>query len=270
QTDALPFYAGTAAGNPLGRLKNDASGAVGNPLAAAATLADVFQDVVEERMEGLINCNWHNAVSLFHSRNSVVGRCSEDYKVGNLAKAKAHLYHSYAATPWLGQIAWGDHDMFHSNDKFAGLMMAVSKAMSGSAVYLSDAPTQFDPKVVRPLCYQDGLLLRPLAPAGPLSDSLFADLADPALYRVVAPLANRAAAIVVYNFVGGVEGKQEELSTIIKPEDYAEAGGMIQPYTGPWPLPPEGLFVYDGYGGKGRALGKGFEVRIKGFGDRLV
>lgn len=270
QTDALPFYAGVTQGNPLRGLPKDNSGAVGNPLAAAGLLARTFQDVVEKRMDGLINCNWHNAVSLLNSGRSVVGRCSEDYKVGNLAKAKAHLYHSYAATPWIGQIAWGDHDMFHSNDKFAGRMMAVSKAMSGGPVYLSDAPTDFAPDAVRPLCYEDGLLLRPVAPAGAMPDSIFADLTDRVLYKAVAPLAGRTAAIAVYNLVGGVGTDEETLAATLTPADYAAAGGMVQPYPGRWPAPAEGLFVYDFYAGKGRAMGKGFEVAIKGFGDRLL
>jgi hypothetical protein len=270
QTDALPFYAGVKEGNPLRGLPADSTHAIGNPLAAAANLAGVFRPVVDARLDGLINCNWHNAVSLFHSGPSVVGRCSEDYKVGNLSRARAHLYHSYAAIPWLGQIAWGDHDMFHSNDRFAGRMMAVSKAMSGGPVYLSDAPAKFAPNAIRPLCYADGLLLRPLAPAAPLPDSLFADQKDESLYRAMAPLANRAAAIVVYNLVGGVGKSEDELKAVVTPRDYAQAGGMVQPYPGRWPVPSEGLFVYDWYAGKGRKLGEGFLVAIRGFGDRLL
>ncbi|MCK4958922.1 MAG: hypothetical protein KAT00_05970 [Planctomycetes bacterium] len=270
QTDALPFYAGVSHSNPLRGLPENTGNAIGNPVSAAANAAKVFQDIVQKRMDGLINCNWHNAVSLFFSRSSVVGRCSEDYKVGNLEKAKAHLYHSYASTPWLGQIAWGDHDMFHSNDRFAGRMMAVSKAMSGAPVYLSDAPTEFVPEVIRPLCYEDGLLLRPLAPAGPLRDDLFYALGDERLYRVAAPLNNRTAAIVVYNLTGGVGDDEESLSTVITPKDYSSASAMLQPYPGPWQVPDEGLLVYDWYSGKAQKLKRGYDVSIKGFGDRLL
>jgi hypothetical protein len=270
QTDALPFYAGVADANPLKGLPPDNSNATGNPVAAATNLAKVFQSVVEEQMNGLINCNWHNAVSLFNSKRSVVGRCSEDYKVGNLTKAKGHLHHSYAATPWLGQIAWGDHDMFHSNDPFAGRMMAVSKAMSGGPVYLSDEPTEFDAGIIRPLVFEDGRLLRPLAPAAPLHEDLFYEPDAGRLYRVVAPLANRAAAIVVYNLDGGTGDDEKVLSTVITPLDYAHASGMIQPYPGQWKIPAEGLLVYDWYAGKARKLAGKYEVKIRGFGDRLL
>ena len=56
----------------------------------------------------------------------------------------------------------------------------------------------FRQDLILPLCYKDGRILRPLAPAAPLPESLFIEPAkDP--YRVVAPLANESAAVVVYN-----------------------------------------------------------------------
>ncbi len=267
QTDALPFYAGVTDGNPLGGPPRDNSRAVGNPLEASANLARVFQTVVDERMKGLINCNWHNAVSLFNSMNSVVGRCSEDYKVGDLNRAKGHLHHSYAAIPWLGQIAWGDHDMFHSNDPAAGRVMAVSKAMSGGPVYLSDDPKNFAPQNVRPLCFEDGELLRPLAPASPLPESIFVDpFKEAKPYRVVAPLAGDAAAIVVYNLTK----KGVPVRASVTSEDYTHAGGMVQPYEGKWKVPAEGLVYYDWNARRGGKLEGEYSFELEGFGDRLV
>ena len=267
QTDALPFYAGVTDSNPLKGLPRDNSRAVGNPLEASATLARAFQTVVEERMNGLINCNWHNAVSLFNSVNSVAGRCSEDYKVGDLNRAKGHLYHSYAAIPWLGQIAWGDHDMFHSNDPAAGRAMAVSKAMSGGPVYLSDDPKHFAPENVRPLCFEDGELVRPLAPASPLPESVFVDpLKEAKPYRVVAPLDGEAAAIVVYNLTK----KGVPVKASVTPEDYTHAGGMVQPYEGRWKVPAEGLVYYDWYARRGGKLEGEYSFELEGFADRLI
>ncbi len=268
-SDALPFYAGTPKKNPLGPLPNDNATASRDPLADTANMAREFQAAVEEQFGGLINCNWHNAVSIFNTQNSVVGRCSEDYQVGNLGMARDHLYHSYSAMPWLGQVAWGDHDMFHSNDPFAGRMMAVSKAMSGGPVYVSDAPAEFTPEFIAPLAYEDGRLLRPLAPAAPLPDDVFKEPGS-GLYRVIAPLPNGAAAIVVYNLAGGTGDDEEELSTSITPEDYANASAMIQPWPGPWDLPGDGLLVYDWYSGQAARLDGEHEVTIKGFGDRLL
>ncbi|MFP4027964.1 MAG: Sip1-related alpha-galactosidase [Candidatus Brocadiia bacterium] len=98
---------------------------------------------------------------------------------------------------WLGPTVWGDHDMFHSSDTFAGRMMAVSKAVSGGPIYLSDDPDDFNPGHVWPLCDADGRLFGPLAPAVPLPRSADIDPFDhPKPYLVAAPLPNKAAAIV--------------------------------------------------------------------------
>ncbi|VGO18660.1 Sip1-related alpha-galactosidase [Pontiella sulfatireligans] len=266
----LPYYAGADKGSITANFPADNTHAIDNPVEATVTYARVYQNVVEEEFGGLINCNWHQPHFLFNSADSVVGRCSADYSKGNLKKAKAHLYDSYAAIPWLGQTAWGDHDMFHSNDPFAGRMMAVSKALSGAPVYLSDPYDHLDMENIKPLCYEDGLLLRPLAPAAPLPEDIFQPLESKRLHRVMAPLANGAAAIEIYNFHGDAKNDNPEYPTTIVPADYAAAGGMMQPFSNDWKLPEEGLVVFDFYQGTAQKLGGGYNVSIKGFGDRLL
>ena len=266
----IAYYAGASSGGTTANFPEDNTHAIDNPAEATVNYARVYQNLIEKQFGGLINCNWHQPQFIFNSGNSVVGRCSADYSKGNLKKAKAHLYDSYAAMPWLGQIAWGDHDMFHSNDQFAGRMMAISKALSGAPVYLSDPYDHLDLDNIKPLCYEDGLLLRPLAPAAPLPEDLFQPLKTKRLYRVMAPLANRSVAIAVYNFHGDAKNDNPEFSTPIVPADYTAAGGMMQPFSNDWKLPKEGLVVFDYYKGTAQKLGAGYEVSIEGFGDRLL
>ncbi len=266
QTDPLVFYAGSKNKRATAGLPTNNLNAVDNPVKASVQLSKVFQQRVSKNSLSLTNCNWHHSISLFYSGESSVGRCSEDYQVGNKEKAKAHLYHSYAAMPWLGQIAWGDHDMFHSNDPFAGRMMAVSKAISGGPVFLSDVPNHFQVDNINPLCYADGKLLRPLAPAAPLPDDIFKDLKDESLYRTITPLKNSSVAVVVYN----LSPSESSLSTTINSDFYTKASGMIQPYSGDWEIPSEGLLVYDWYKQTAQPLGEGYEVLIDGFEDRLI
>ncbi|HUU23482.1 MAG TPA: Sip1-related alpha-galactosidase, partial [Phycisphaerae bacterium] len=111
-----------------------------NAAAAAARNAQSLEAACAHHMDGLINCMAHGPVCPFNTRCSAVTRCSEDYRMGDLARARRHLHNSYANIPWMGQTVWGDHDMFHSSDPVAGRMMAVSKALSGGPVYLSDRP----------------------------------------------------------------------------------------------------------------------------------
>jgi hypothetical protein len=172
--------------------------------------------------------------------------------------------------PWLGQIAWGDHDMFHSSDKAAGRMMAVSKAISGGPVYLSDRYAQLVSENILPLCYSDGYLLRPLAPASPLPEDLFRSMDEPRLYRAMAPLRNKTAVFEIYNFQADPQSEPVELTTTITPADYQSVSGMIQPYPGKWDLPSEGLVVYDYYKRTAAKFNQSYDVAIKGFGDCLL
>lgn len=262
----LPFYAGTADRVPLKGFPPTNANAIANPSQATAIFARKYQQAVAKKFKGLMNCNWHTPHFIFNSGDSVVGRCSEDYKLG-YDYAKKHLYHSYSSMPWLGQLAWGDHDMFHSSDDLAGGMMALSKAISGGPVYLSDKSSQLVPERIMPMCYEDGLLPRPLAPAAPLAEDLFHGLAENRLYRVMAPLPNKSVSVVLYNFSSG---KTKQLSGTLSPQDYQEASGLIQPYEGNWPIPQEGLVIYDYAAQKAEKFSATHEVSIKGFGDHLL
>jgi len=245
------------------------AGKVDNAAERCAGNSQAFETALEELGLGLINCNWHNPANFHNCRASSVGRCSIDYSKGSVASAKRHLLQSYANILWLGQLAWGDHDMFHSSHQGVGRIMAVSKAVSGGPVYLSDAPQDFVADVITPLCYADGRLLRPLAPAAPLPDSILGDPCKEAVpYRVIAPLPGRSAAVVAYNLFAGAA--DAALKSGVTPEDYAHAGGMIQPREGKWPLPAEGLVVYDWNARKGEKLGEAYAFDLKGFADRLL
>jgi len=215
----------------------------------------------------VINCMAMNNVVLLNTFNVNVTRTSIDYKFDNGFMAREHLIQAFHNALYMCPTVWGDHDMFHSSDKVCGRMMALSKALSGGPVYLSDAPEDIVPEMVFPLCYTDGRLLRPLAPAAPLQRSVFSSpLVDRQLYFVSAPLANGAAAIVAYNFTVD----RVTAGATLTAEDYALTGTLIQPYAGPWKTPAEGLYVYDYYAAKGSPLDKGYPVSIKGFGDRYL
>ena len=186
----------------------------------------------------------HGGLYVFNTRYSAVTRCSMDYGEGNADKAKNHLNQSFCNMLWLGQTVWGDHDMFHSSDPYSGRIMAVSKALSGGPIYLSDNPTNFVGNFIRPLCYEDGRLLRPLAPAVPLPDSIFIDpFHQPVPFGVVAPLSGNCAAIAVYNLMA--TDAVTKVSAFVSADDYAAASGMIQPAIPPWKILPEGLIAYD-------------------------
>jgi hypothetical protein len=265
--DALPLYAGMKEAVPtLGGLPPDNREAISNPYAAAAMVTRICEERVAVTMQGMMNCNWHNAACLFNSGTSVVGRCSEDYKSNDLARAKAHLYHAFSAMPWLGQTAWGDHDMFHSSDKAAAREMAISKAISGGPIYLSDEPQHFVKELIAPLCYGDGRLLRPAAPGAPVEEDIFYAPDSGKLMRVIAPLKNNCAAIVVFHLEGG----NAKLSTQIEPKHYQQAAEMMQPFRGEWPVPQEDLLIYEWDRKIATKLNGRYEISMSGFGVTLL
>lgn len=176
-----------------GNVPNAVATSVANKQSLEALAGVVFD-------RGLINCMAHNGVGAFHTPVSAVTRCSEDYKKSAVWRAKHHLHNSFGNMLWLGPSVWGDHDMFHTSDEVAGAMMARSKALSGGPVYLSDHPERLRFDLVEALCCRDGRLLRPLAPAQPLPDSIFLDpYESDQAFRVAAPLPHGGAAVGCYN-----------------------------------------------------------------------
>lgn len=240
-----------------------------NPVEIVSQHAQSLECAALEFADGLMNCFCLDLLSLMNTRYSASSRVSVDYLLNNEAKAKSHLFQSYQNTLWMGQAVWPDHDMFHSSDKFCGRMMAVSKAMSGAPIYLSDAPVDFQDSLVMPLCFSDGELLRPLAPAVPLSESvMLSALTTPQAYRVVAPLQHGAAALVAYNLMQ--PSPAEKITTAFTAKDYEEAGEFIQPKAESWKMPGEGLVYFDWYEQKGGKLDNKYSFDLTGFADKLV
>lgn len=236
------------------------------PVESAAANNKALEMAAAYHMDALINCMAHGPVNIFNTRLSAVSRCSEDYKLGDLQRAKRHLHNSYGNMIWLGQTVWGDHDMFHSDDPVAGRMMAVSKALSGGPVYLSDNPAKFAPEYIRPLTFNDGQLLPVLAPATLLPESFFVDpFEEHKPLRAVAPLPNGAAAIAVYNLTE----PEAEVNGFVSPEDYRDANGLMQPRKAPWSVPAEGLVLYDWYQKTATAFKTRYSFAMPKFSDRL-
>ncbi|HLP37658.1 Sip1-related alpha-galactosidase [Lacibacter sp.] len=240
-----------------------------NPVEIVSQHAQSLECAALEFSNGLMNCFCLDLLSLMNTKYSASSRVSVDYLLNNEAKAKSHLFQSYQNTLWMGQAVWPDHDMFHSSDKFCGRMMAVSKAMSGAPIYLSDAPDDFQDNLVLPLSYSDGELLRPLAPAVPLPESvMLSALTTPQAYRVVAPLQHGTAAFVAYNLMH--PSPAENITTAFTVKDYEAAGEFIQPKAESWKAPKEGLVYYDWYEQKGGKLKNTYKFNLIGFADKLV
>ncbi|MDR1279929.1 MAG: raffinose synthase [Opitutaceae bacterium] len=182
-----------------------------NAVTAAAGCRRGLEKTVAAHFSGVIGCMAHNNLCILHQPVSQVMRCSEDYKKEDVWRAKHHLHNSFGNMLWMGQTIWGDHDMFHSSDRVAGPLMARAKAISGGPVYLSDRPADFVRDLIAPLHLSDGRILRPLAPAVPTPESVFADpYEDDGAYRVIAPLPHGCAALAAWNLTHPAKPVQGE------------------------------------------------------------
>lgn len=240
-----------------------------NAVLSALNYAKAKEEAVEKYQNSyLINCMAQNSTCVFSTYKSAVTRCSIDYKFGDPNSGKSHIWQSFNNSLWIGQSVWPDHDMFHSSDPNCGRLMAVSKSLSGAPIYISDAPGNMIDEYILPLSYEDGLLLRPIAPGLPLPESAFLNpLTEKKCYRVIAPLTNQSAAIALYNL-----NISDSISVIgnVMPSDYQYLNGLIQPYPGVGAIPDEGLVLYDWYMKKGIEFNSTYEVDLQGFSDRLL
>jgi hypothetical protein len=240
---------------------------IDNPVQAAVNNQRAYQAAAQRHLGGTINCMAQYPVGVFHSGESTMTRSSVDYTKWDMQIGRRILFDAFGNAPWLGHTVWGDHDMFHSSDPIQGQRFCLAHALSGGTIYLSDRADHIAAEAVLPLCYRDGRLLRPLAPAAPLTDSLFVDaLSGFQAYRVVAPLPNGVAAVAVYN----LSRTKADVEGVIRPEDYAEASNMLQPYPGAWQIPPEGLLLYDWYAQTAARLEGEQRFPMRDYSDRYV
>jgi hypothetical protein len=246
------------------------AGHVANAVNATRHSHAAFEAQMRERFQGGINCMAHNNVCALSTRFTQVTRCSEDYKKGDLWRAKHHLSNSYFNSLWLGQTVWCDHDMFHSSDVTAGPLMARSKALSGGPIYLSDAPGEIDARQVAPLCYEDGRLLMPAHPAVPAPDSLFVDTyEDAALFKTITPLTSAAVGLIAYNLTHPerpVSGSVSALDWQAAQSYRLTAEGKPDEVAAPRRLL---LFRWGDRSVRVLRPGEKFDVRLDGFGDEL-
>lgn len=210
-----------------------------NAVRAVSLNHQSLEAAASRHLLGLINCMAHNNLCAFNTRFSQLTRCSEDYLFEDVWRAKHHLHNSFTNMLWMASSVWGDHDMFHSTDSVAGGIMARSKAISGGPIYLSDEPAKFNRDLIVPLCLDSGRILRPLAPAVPLPDSIFQDAyqSDRA-FQVIAPLKNRCAAWAAYNLTH----PEKSVTATLNTEDYMEAGHLLGEE---WEFPKEGLLCWN-------------------------
>ncbi|MCP5535227.1 MAG: raffinose synthase [Akkermansiaceae bacterium] len=237
-----------------------------DPVGAMRANNEALDASTHEQGIPLLNCIAQPNINSLQTKYSAVTRSSPDYNQKDKDKNKCNTYQSFANHLWMGQTVWGDLDMFHTHDQRDVVPMSIARAISGGPVYVSDEPDKVVPGILAPFAYQDGKLLRTQAPATLLPESFFIHpFRDEEVFRVVAPLEDHVAAIALFNF--SEAGKT--LESTISAKDYPYAGELLQPGTGPWEQPEEGLLVYDLDQKRVVPLSGDFKTEVADFGAKL-
>ena len=118
----------------------------------------------------LINCMGMPSECMFN-RTSTVSRCSDDFMPESREWfAKNILQCSYNGL-LQGQFYVNDWDMWWTDDEQA-VKNSLCRAISGGPIYVSDKIGRTNPEILKPLCLEDGRIIRPDESATPTADCL--------------------------------------------------------------------------------------------------
>jgi hypothetical protein len=235
-----------------------------NPVLGVHYNNRALEENVKEKNLKLLNCIAMQNFNVFNQTYSNVIRSSVDYKI-DLDRIDLTIVQNFTNALWLGHVHWLDQDMFHTSYKETARLMAVSRAISGGPIYLSDETKNIDDTFLTSLMYKDGEIIGTLAPGVPLPESLQQDpYVGKKAFKVIAPLKNESAVIMAVNL-----NRNTLVKSAITLKDYPNAGGMIQPYKGLWEIPQEGVLLYDSYNKTAKPLTENFEFELKTREERL-
>lgn len=205
----------------------------------------------------LLNCISQSNVNVFNTKHSVISRSSVDIKLNLPKENMKRTIQSFANNMWWAEVLVGDFDMYHTNNKETAQYLTVARAISGGPVYISDEPSHFDKEVIDPMIFKNGKIIRTLAPAVPLPQSLFSDGTN-TCYKVIAPTRHKSCAIAAFNF-----SENATLKGTISKNEYTFSAAKLQPHEDLWSIPKEGLVLYDRDLASGLVMDKEYEFDVE-------
>ncbi|MBQ8357277.1 MAG: hypothetical protein IJX39_05650 [Clostridia bacterium] len=142
---------------------------------AAKAIQDAIEDVTEAHFgNALINCMGMGNESMWNRRKSGISRCSGDFMPENRAWFAKHIQQCAYNSLFQGQFHFSDWDMWWTDDEQAK-KNSICRAISGGPIYVSDKIGRSRPEVLKPLCFDDGRILRPDVLATPIQKCLLND-----------------------------------------------------------------------------------------------
>ena len=122
----------------------------------------------------MINCMGMVSEDMWNRGYSAVSRCSDDFQPEDRPWFTKHILQCAYNSILQGQFFWNDYDMWWTDDTQA-VKNSVLRAISGGPVYVSDEIGRSRPEILRPLCFDDGRILRCDRSGMPTADCLIED-----------------------------------------------------------------------------------------------
>lgn len=118
----------------------------------------------------LINCMGMPSECMFN-RTSAVSRCSDDFIPESREWFAKNILQCSFNGLLQGQFYVNDWDMWWTDDEQA-VKNSLCRAISGGPIYVSDKIGRTNPEILKPLCLEDGRIIRPDESATPTADCL--------------------------------------------------------------------------------------------------
>ncbi|WRX17904.1 Glycosyl hydrolases 36 - like 4 [Theobroma cacao] len=115
-----------------------------------------------------------NSDSIYSAKKVAAARATEDFMPNELTFRTLHVAAAAFNSLLLGEIVVPDWDMFYS-DHFTAEFHGAARALSGSAVYVSDKPGSNNFDIIKKLVLPDGSILRARHAGRLTQDCLFND-----------------------------------------------------------------------------------------------
>lgn len=193
-------------------------------------------------MDGaIINCMGMAMENVLARPASAISRNSDDFVPGKEEGFSEHLLQNAYNAIYHNELYCCDWDMFWTKHEDS-VKHSLLRAISGGPIYFSDKIGNTNPKVLKPLMYEDGRLLMMDRSAKPTEDCIFTDPMENGVLKLhnVAPWGGdrKGGGIAAYNLT-----TQQQTVTFM-PADIPDLAVSDQ------------YWVYDYFGRKLRSLGR--------------
>lgn len=194
------------------------------------------------RMDGaIINCMGMAMENVLARPVSAISRNSDDFVPGKEEGFSEHLLQNAYNAIYHNELYCCDWDMFWTKHEDS-VKHSLLRAISGGPIYFSDKIGNTNPKVLKPLMYEDGRLLMMDRSAKPTEDCIFTDPMENGILKLhnVAPWGGdrKGGGIAAYNLT-----TQQQTVTFM-PADIPDLAVSDQ------------YWVYDYFERKVRSLGR--------------